>query len=138
MKRLHTLLRTRREEGSLSAFFVLLAVILMAMIGLVVDSAGKYAEAEHAQLVASSSARAGVNAISGTAQDTGTTSTNNRVAQAAAEDYLTAAGMTGTVTVNGTTVTVTVYSTYDTRFVSLLGITQLPAEATATAQLLTD
>ena len=52
MNRLRNWMREHPEEGSLSAYFVLLAVVLMGVVGLVVDSSGKYREVEHAQLVA--------------------------------------------------------------------------------------
>lgn len=138
MNRLRRRMREHPEEGSLSAYFVLLAVILMAVVGLAVDSSGKYREVEHAQLVASGAARSAVNAVTGTAQDTGSVAINSATAQTAAENYITAAGMTGTVTVSGDVVTVTVESSYDTRFISLLGVNQLPAQATSSAQLITN
>ena len=45
--------------------------------------------------------------------------------------------MTGTVTVNGDQIIATVHTDYATNFISAIGITTLPAEATATAQLIT-
>ncbi|MBS1673048.1 MAG: hypothetical protein JSS74_03695 [Actinobacteria bacterium] len=63
MNRLRRWMREHPEEGSLSAYFVLLAVVLMGVVGLVVDSSGKYREVEHAQLVASGASRSAVNAV---------------------------------------------------------------------------
>ncbi len=51
MRTLLTRLRKNPEEGSLAAYFVLLVVVLMGVVGLVVDSAGKYTAAEEAQAV---------------------------------------------------------------------------------------
>lgn len=138
MNRLRNWMREHPEEGSLSAYFVLLAVVLMGVVGLVVDSSGKYREVERAQLVASGASRSAVNAVTGTAQDNGSVAINSIAARTAAENYIAASGLTGTVTVDGDVVTVTVESSYDTRFISLLGVNQLPAQATSSAQLITN
>lgn len=126
------------DTGSASVAFVLIVVTLVVVIGLVVDSAGKYQMAEQAQQVASSAARAATNSISGDTVRVGELTMDPEQAVQAAQAYITAAGMEGTVTVSGQVVTVEVTTTYSTRFLSLIGITSLPASGQAAAQLITN
>jgi Flp pilus assembly protein TadG len=126
------------DTGSASVAFVLIVVTLVVVIGLVVDSAGKYQMAEQAQQVASSAARAATNSISGDTVRVGELTMDPEKAVQAGQAYIAAAGMEGTVTVNGQVVTVEVTTTYSTRFLSLIGITSLPASGQAAAQLITN
>ena len=138
MRTLLTRLRKNPEEGSLAAYFVLLVVVLMGVVGLVVDSAGKYTAAEEAQAVASAATRAAINAISSDTLQSGSLSVDSSRAETAAEAYIAASGMTGTAVVNNDVVTVTVTTTYATKFISLLGVNTLAAGAKASAQLITN
>ena len=130
--------RLREEEGSLSAFLLVVVVVLVVVIGLVVDSAGKYSADSQAQQIASNAARTAVNYINGETVLVGTTALNSAAAQAAAEEYLAAAGATGTVTVSGQVVSVEVETTYTTKFVSLVGINSLTGTGSASAQLINE
>ena len=129
--------RLREEDGALSAYLLVVVVVLVAVIGFVVDSAGKYAADSEAQQIASNAARTAVNSINGETVLVGETALDTEQAQAAAELYLAAAGVEGTVTVDGQVVTVEVETTYTTRFVSLLGINTLSGNGSASAQLIT-
>jgi len=126
------------ERGSLSPVVVLVVPALVVIVGLVVDSAGKYQTAEHAQQVASSAARAAANSLSGEAVRIGDAFIDTSVAQATAQSYVNASGMTGSVTIAGQVVTVEVETTYATKFLSLIGVNTLPADGAASAQLLTN
>lgn len=130
--------RLRDEEGSLSAFLLVVVVVLVVVIGLVVDSAGKYSADSQAQQIASNAARTAVNSINGDTVLVGATTLDASQAQAAAEQYLAAAGVTGTVTVSGQVVSVDVETTYTTKFVSLVGINSLTGTGSASAQLITE
>lgn len=138
MNSLRTLRRrlTDDETGSASVAFVLIVVTLVVVIGLVVDSAGKYQASEQAQQIAASAARVGTNSISGDTVRIGELTLDARKATAAAQAYIAAAGMQGTVTVTGQVVSVEVTTTYTTRFLSLIGIASLPADGAASAQLI--
>jgi hypothetical protein len=129
--------RLRDDEGSLSAFVLVTVVILIVVTGLVVDSAGKYQEDAHAQQIASSAARAAVNSISGTTVEYGSLNLNAGQAETVANDYIAAAGATGTVTVSGQVVSVEVETTYTTKFLSLIGANTLPGKGSASAELIT-
>lgn len=139
MKKLRQILEQLRndERGSVSVIFLACVVVLVVAVGLVVDSSGKYQSSQSAQMTASSAARAGTNALAGQAVVDGTLALNSSAAQAAAQNYLTAAGVTGNVTVVGDTITVSVEDTYTTRFLSLIGVNSLPVGATSSAQIIT-
>lgn len=125
------------ETGSLSAYLLVIVVVLTVLIGVVVDGSGKYDADARAQQVANSAARAAVNSISGDTVLVGSLGLNAAQAQATAENYVAAAGMTGSVSVAGQVVTVNVQTSYKTKFLSLIGVNQLPGKAEASAQLIT-
>ena len=123
----------QQERGSATPFILFLAVGLLIMVGLVVDGGGQVNAKDQANSVAQSAARAAVVNISDATG--GTPVIDAASAQAAAQTYIVAAGKTGTVTINGNNVTVTVTSNYQTVFLSLAGINTLTGSATSTAQL---
>jgi len=127
----------RGDRGSASVSFLLVSVTLIVVIGLVVDGAGKIQANERADLVAASAARTATNSIGGDTVRVGSLTLDAAKATTAGEAYLAAAGMPGTVTVNGEVVTVTVSTTYSTRFLSLIGIVELPGAGEASARLIT-
>lgn len=139
MKTIRQLLRKLRddERGSITPFFVVLVPALVLIIGLVVDGAGKIQANENAQAIASGASRAAANAVAAQVVSNGGVSLDNNRARIAATDYIEASGMTGTVTVVGDRISVSVETSYATKFVSIIGITALPAEASATAQIIT-
>ncbi|GAA4660137.1 pilus assembly protein TadG-related protein [Arthrobacter cryoconiti] len=125
-----------KERGSATMFFIVLFVGLLLAIGLVVDGGAKTAGFQEARAVAESAARAAAGSIDGNSVAGGTPLVNPYAAQAAAESYISASGLSGGATVSGTTVTVTVTKTSPTIFLSAIGIRSLNSTATATAQLL--
>lgn len=137
-KRIHTLrARLNDETGSLSAYLLVIVVVLTVLIGIVVDGSGKYDADARAQQVANSAARAAVNSINGSTVLVGSLGLNAAQAQTTAENYVAAAGMTGSVSVAGQVVTVNVQTFYKTKFLSLIGVSHLPGKAKASAQLIT-
>lgn len=124
------------ERGSTALFLILTVVSLVLVIGLVVDGGGKVQAATNAQQTAASAARAAANSIGAGTMIGQTLAVDSYKAEAAASDYIAASGMEGTVAVDGFTVTVTTSTNYTTRFLSLIGITQLPVDGQATAQLI--
>ena len=125
------------ERGSITPFFVVLVPALVLIIGLVVDGAGKIQANENAQAIASGASRVAANAVAAQVVANGGLSLDNNRAQIAASDYIEASGMTGTVSVVGNRISVSVETSYATKFVSIIGITTLPAEASATAEIIT-
>jgi len=130
--------RIQDETGSISAYVLMTVVTLIVVTGLVVDSAGKYQQDARAQQLAGNAARSAVNSLNDDTLIAGALTVTAARAQNAARDYIAAAGVTGTVTVEGQAVTVEVDTTYTTRFLSLIGINTLPGQGSATAQLITE
>jgi hypothetical protein len=117
---------------------LVLAVAVLAMIGLSVDGGGKVRALERADNLASEAARAAGQAIDAPQAIEGDDKiVDPDAAVAAAQNYLSAAGVTGTVTVSSDRkhVTVTVTITYNTVFLGLIGIDTLTATRQATAVL---
>jgi hypothetical protein len=124
------------ERGSLSLFFIVVVVGMLAAVGLVVDGARQVSAQRHAEAAAEDAARAGGQAISSSAL-TGQSelSVDTGRATAAARGNLAAAGVEGSVTVNGTTLTVTTTTHQSTVFLSMIGIDSFTVHGRATARL---
>jgi len=132
--------RTResaRERGSISLFAVVLAVAMIVVIGLVVDGGAKIHAQQHAQAVAREAARAGGQAVLGPVVVRGEEAVvDPYTARAAAQDYLAAAGLPGTVTVTGgTRLHVQVTASYEPVFLSIVGIGTQQVSGQADARL---
>ena len=122
------------ESGMVTAFVVIFTLALLLMAGLVLD--GGLALATKVQAIddAQAAARAGAQAIDiPTYRASGQITLDPAQAAADAERYLAAAGHTGTVSVNGEQVTVTVTITEPTQILSLAGINHLTETGTGTA-----
>ena len=111
-------------------------VALFFIAGFVVDGQGKTQTFQQALTVAQSAARAGTNAATGTSVNGDAFDLSIPAAVSAAENYITAAGATGTVTVNGNEVFVTVDMAYTPRILWMIG--SLPVQATGSAALIDD
>jgi len=128
--------RMRRDEGSVTLFLCITVIGLLVLIGLVVDGGAKIRGIQHADALAADAARVAGQRINTPAAITGATPTlDTRAATTAARAYLSAHGVTGTVTTTGTTVTVTVTTTTPTIFLGLIGITTITVHGHATATL---
>ena len=129
---------TGDDRGSVSAWAALAAVGSILLVGLVVDLGGQLTVQQHARAVAAQAARAGSERLDAPAAIQGrSASVDVAAAKSAASDYLTAAGVEGTATVqDGTTVTVTVRDTYDTVFLSVIGIGRLEVTGTGSARVI--
>ena len=126
----------RRDDGSISLLVVVLTIAVLAMIGLSVDGGGKIRALQRADHLASEAARAAGQAIEGPQAIQGGNKVVDPVAAlAAAQNYLSAAGVTGTVTISADRrhITVTVTIVYTTVFLGLVGIDALTATRQATA-----
>ncbi|MET7609388.1 pilus assembly protein TadG-related protein [Streptomyces avermitilis] len=140
LTRLRTLLTPLRDDrGSLSLWWILMVIPLLIMLGITYDLGGKLRDIEQADAIAAEAARAGAQAID-PAQAVPGDAVVLDPAQAAAEArrYLTAAGVDGSVTVegNGTTITVDVTTRRPTVFLQVIGQPSLDVEGHASAELL--
>lgn len=122
------------ESGMVTAFVVIFTLALLLMAGLVLD--GGLALAAKVQAIddAQAAARAGAQAIDiPTYRASGQITLDPAQATADAQRYLAAAGHTGTVSVNGERVTVTVTITQATQILDLAGIDHLTETGTGSA-----
>ncbi len=126
--------RWRSEDGTISAMVAVLAVGLVAMAGLAYDGGAIITATSAARDVAAGAARAGAQQLDLAALHSGAP-TLDPAAAGAAQDFLAAAGITGTVHVDGYSVTVTVHTTQPMR---LLPLPPRPISATATATAVSD
>lgn len=127
----------RGQRGSITVWLATFSIGLLVMIGLVVDGGGKVRTQQRAQDLAAQAARVAGEQIQPDLAIAGQAATIQTVdARRAAQTYLTAAGVTGTVTIRGDqSVTVEVFDHYQPVFLTLIGIGDLPVTATATSRL---
>ncbi|QDN83432.1 hypothetical protein FNV64_09120 [Streptomyces sp. S1A1-7] len=133
-------LRARREDGSMSLFFAVTTVGLLMVMGLLVDGGGALNASNRAESLAQEAARTAGQQLDPAQAIEGTAITiDPDAAQAAAQDYLAAAGVQGDVQIsdNGQTMTVTVHDSYNTYFAQLIGKGTINVTGTATAHLQT-
>ncbi len=120
----------------MTPFVVLIALALMLAVGLVVDGGQKLRATQRADAAAEEAARAAGQVIQAPRSVRGLTPlVDPAPAAAAAQAYLDAAGVTGTVAVDGALVTVTTTTTEPTVFLAAIGITTVTATGTAQARL---
>ena len=127
----------RDERGSITVWLALSSFVMIFLVGLTVDLGGQVHAHERAHDLAAQAARAGGEEVEGGAAIQGHDLAISPAARAAAERYLDAAGVSGTVAItNGNTITVTVHDSYDPQFLGLVGINRLDVTGTATAHLI--
>jgi hypothetical protein len=122
------------QDGFVTAFTVIMVAALLALAGLVFDGGRALAGRVTALDEAQEAARVGAQQIDlPTFRATGTAVLDDNAATTAAEAYLASTGDTGTATVNGNAVTVTVTHLQPTEILSMIGIGSFTEHATATA-----
>ncbi|GGB21830.1 hypothetical protein GCM10011492_09650 [Flexivirga endophytica] len=130
------LLRTDPERGSISVLIMTASVMMVILVGLAVDLTGQVHAEQRARDVAAQAARAAGEQVTANSAIRGDTlSVNTTQAAAAAEQYLAAAGVHGSVTVHGSTLTVTTHDQYATKFLSVIGLNSFPVTGHSTAHL---
>lgn len=129
----------RSERGSVTVFAVIITLVVVVFFGAVVDFEQALEARQDANTVAQEAARAGAGQIDrNRAYTRGQFVVDPKSAIRAARSYLRASGYTGTVTTAGRrTIRVHVSTTRPARFLSMIGISTLHAEGTATANLTT-
>ncbi len=121
------------QDGSISAFVVLLLVAILVLMGLVVDGGSALTAQQAASDEAQQAARAGAGALSVNALRSGTLQLDSAAAVSAAEAFTVAAGHPGTASVSSGVVTVSVHYRVPTSLLGLVGVNSLPVSATASA-----
>lgn len=130
--------RIRDERGSISIWLALATFVMMILIGLAVDLGGQVHAKQRADDIAAQAARAGGEQVQAAPAVEGQyLAIDTAEARTAAQDYLTASGVIGTVTItNGNTITVDVTDTYVPKFLSIIGINHLTVTGKASARLI--
>ena len=130
--------RTRDERGSISIWLAVSSFVMMILVGLAVDLGGQVHAKQRAHDIAAEAARTGGEQVQAAPAIEGQyVAVDTVAARNAAEDYLAAAGVTGTVTVTGgDTITVDVTDTYSPKFLSFIGIGDLTVTSQASARLI--
>ncbi|MFB8247382.1 TadE/TadG family type IV pilus assembly protein [Streptomyces sp. NPDC055952] len=132
--------RTRLDDaGGITVFVAVCVIALIGIIGVAVDGGSKMRATERADYIAGEAARAGGQAIDPAEAISGSAVVvDPQDAAAAAHAYLRSAGATGTVSVSGDgkTLTVNVTGSYDTKFLSVVGIGSLSVTGHGIATLL--
>lgn len=132
--RAHATATSRGEDGMVTAFTVIVTAALIVLAGLVLDGglalSGKITALDEAQ----EAARAGAQALNlQTFRARGQAVLDPRSAVSAAQSYLATTGDSGTVSVTGTVVTVSVTHHQRAQILSLVGINSLSTTANASA-----
>lgn len=132
-------MRARDQRGSASIWAILVtAGAFTVLLGLVVDGGRAIDARIEATRAASQAARAGADALSPTSVRDGNDSIDTEAATARARTYLASAGLSGSVSVSGQTVTVTVSGTSPNQILNAIGIRSFPINQSATARAITE
>ena len=119
------------ERGSSSLFFAALAASLLLVVGLVVDGAGMIKATQEADQIAQQAARQAGQQLTDESMTGDPVTLDKGPARVAAEKFMRQAGVTGSVTVSGTKIRITVHTSYRPKFLSTIGIGELEAEGHA-------
>jgi Flp pilus assembly protein TadG len=127
-----------RERGSVSIWLATASLVMIILVGLAVDLGGQVHTQQRARDVAAQAARAGGQQIlSGPAVRGQGAQADTGAAKAAARAYLAAAGMSGSATIQGgDTLVVTTTDTYQTTFLSIIGLNRLTVTGHASARII--
>lgn len=124
---------TNRERGSVSITVAIVATALLLMVTLVYDGATKLRAARDASSIATQAARAGAQELTGQAIAGHLSPVHSSRGATAAHSYLDQVGVSGTVTISGSTVTVTVTRAWEPAFTGLFGADTVTGTATVSS-----
>lgn len=132
-------MNARTERGSASIWAILvISGAFTVLLGLVVDGGHVIDARVAASRAAAQAARVGADSLSPASVRDGHDAINVEAAKSRAQNYLHDAGMTGTVTVAGELVTVTVTGSSETKILGVIGISSFPIEESESAQAITE
>lgn len=120
------------QRGSISPAIPVFFTALLIVIGLVVDGGAKINAATSAQWACQDAVRAAGQHIS---LVNGHITIDRSAAIAAGTQALSAAGVDGSMSINGTRITADASKTVPTTFLPLIGITQVTGSSTATSDV---
>lgn len=128
---------TRDERGSISIWLVTSSFVMMMLVGLAVDLGGQVHAKQRVHDIAAQAARTGGEQVHAAQAIEGHYLAVDAVAaRNAAEDYLSASGVTGTVTITGgDTITVNATDTYTPKFLGVIGLGDMTVTGEASARL---
>jgi Flp pilus assembly protein TadG len=130
--------RPRDERGAISVWFATAALVMIVLVGMAVDLGGKVHTQQRTRSVAAQAARTGAQEVQGSTAVRGEDlQIELAAAKSAAQDYLRAAGVNGTVTVTGgDTLVVRTTDTYNSTFLGIIGLNAMQVTGEATARLI--
>lgn len=113
-----------RERGSITAWAALSAFVMIVLVGIAVDLTGQVNAQQRVQSIAAQAARTGGQQLDAPTAIRGTTAkTDPATALAAARTYLEGSSVAGQArVVSGTRLVVDTQGTYQTVFLSIIGI----------------
>lgn len=135
---MRTLVRfLRPDRGSVTVWLAQASFVMIVLVGLAVDLTGQVYAQQHARDIAAQAARVGGQHILAPQAIRGLgVQTNATQAVQAAQTYLNGSDVTGTVTIQGgTTLVVTTRDTYDTKFLSIVGLSSMTVSGKAEARI---
>ena len=137
MKR-HPVRRQRDERGAISVWFATASLVMIILVGMTVDVGGKVHAQQQARSAAAQAARTGAQEVQGSTAIRGEElRVDINAAKSAAQGYLNAAGVQGSVTVvNGDTLIVRTTDTYDSKFLGIIGLDSMRVTGEASARLI--
>lgn len=124
------------ERGSLSPWFILMVLASLMLTGLVADGSGKVQALTRAQHIAASAARAATAGLEGESLARGAPVVAAADAARIASQYIADHGREGFVELRGQTMLVSVTEVYQTRFLGLIGVSEISVTGTASALLI--
>lgn len=134
----HCRLRHERERGSISIWLALASFVMIVLVGLAVDLTGQVQAQQNAHDIAAQAARAGSQEINPALAIRGIDTKINPVqARKAAQIYLDLSGVQGKAKISngGHTLIVTTSDTYDTKFLSIIGLNTMQVSGRAEARI---
>lgn len=131
----HRAERRERERGSITAVVVVFAFAFIVLSGLVYDFGRAVAAQVTAFDEAQQAGRMAAQALNAGDLRNNILTTTPGQAIAYAEAYITASGDTGTVTITGQTITVSVVRHQPTSLLALVGVGEITVTGTASSQL---
>ncbi len=127
----------RDERGAISVWFATASLVMVILVGMVVDLGGKVHTQQRTRSAAAQAARTGAQEVQGSAVRGGDLRVDIAAAKSAAQDYLRAAGLSGTVTViGGDTLVVRTTDTYNSKFLGIIGLDAMQVTGEGSARLI--
>lgn len=132
-RRWRLVFQTPDRGSAIAAYMLVMAVVLFAFAGLVLDGGAALAARGQAADTAQQAARAGADSLDSGSLRSGVLRADPSAAAAAARAVLSAAGVDGQVEVAGSQVTVTTYVSRPTAILSMVGVGEVSGSATYSA-----